>query len=352
MLTQTQAWYDASATNLAHISGARSLFQEWMADEGMLHHDTGFVPLKRRQSFIVGAMAYLESLGCFIADRPLESLAYLRRFGMPATGHVVYPNPWTGVSTALYVHLADTATLMRYKRAFTTFKSFGPQTMTIADMDAKICTHARHVYEQVLACSLAPKSIMEDTRDINTPLDHLISMNKVHRLVILLELVQAFPELAVDRERYTHQSTESKIEARRLVVDLAIAILNAIADIPETSGAITMLSIPLIAAGSALQAPQMGYLEEEHTRAPGLHELISAETHRRPILQMWRDQARLRLEQTRRRIGLAPLGVADQLLQAVWIRADNSTADEGSTAVFPVHWMDIMIEENLETLLG
>jgi hypothetical protein len=343
-----QAWYDASAASLAHLFGARSLFQAWLKDEALCsHHDEPSV-LDRQQSFLVGAMVYLECLASFIHDQTFDDLAYLRRFGTFADGQRVYPNPWTGVSTPLFLHLAETAIIMRFKRIITASPP-GVNTGRHSDIakTAKLLYRRTSIYKQPATTN------MEGTKDAKTPLAHLVNMDSIFRLVILMELIQTFPELAFEEDLEAGLTTQKVFEARGIVVDFAIAILSIVSRLPESSGANEMLSIPLIAAGSALQTP--GTPADQgcgvgHTNTARI--VISTVMHDRESLQSWREQTQLRLQRTYDLIGLAPLQLANQLVKEVWRRADLIDNSGHRSAAHMVHWMDIMIEEKLETLFG
>ncbi|KAK6008138.1 hypothetical protein QM012_000041 [Aureobasidium pullulans] len=112
----SSAWYDPSSTGVTHLLGARLLFQAWLVDEGLIFERDKPPLLTRQQSFIVGAMAFLECLASIIIDQPIDVLQYLRPFTRIAEDQRIYPNPWTGVSTPLFIILAEVATLIRQKR--------------------------------------------------------------------------------------------------------------------------------------------------------------------------------------------------------------------------------------------
>jgi hypothetical protein len=294
-------------------------------------------------------MVYLECLASFIHDQTFDALAYIRRFGHLAEGQVVYPNPWTGVSTPLFVHLAETAIIMRFKRFVSASES---QVNT--DRCKDLAKTARLLYRRTLVYVKPATTTLHDTKDDSTPIDHLMSMDKVYRLVILMELVQAFPELIREDDQENDRTTQKPLEAAQgIVVDFAIAILSIIACLPEKSGANIMLSIPLIAAGSALQTPRVP-ASQLHTldASQAAREVISAVMHHRGMLQVWRDQVIARLRCMQDLVGLAPLRWVSHLIQEVWHRADQADPDGCCSNRDAVKWMDIMTEEKLETLFG
>ncbi|SMR58226.1 unnamed protein product [Zymoseptoria tritici ST99CH_3D1] len=347
LLGVSSAWYDASAVSLAHLFGARSLFRAWLVDESLCSVNDEPVLLNRQQSFLVGAFVFLECLASFIHDQTFDALAHIRRFGALAEGQTMYPNPWTGISTPLFVHLAETAVIMRYKRSFAGFQ---PQARAEAYNEAY--KSAERLYKKTLLHTGAGREAMEETKDPTTPLDHLIAMDDAYRLVILMELVQVFPELILD-EFKSSSAAKTQALVQETVVDFAIAILTVVSHLPQNSGANVMLPLPLIIAGSALQAPRPFEKRPAGTSAScAARTSISAVMHSPRMLQKWREQTTFRLDRTYKHVGLAPLQFAEQLVQEVWRRADLVDSNGSETAVAAVHWMDTMIEERLETLFG
>lgn len=315
-----------------------------MVDEGIQDTPKESFEPDREQSFIIGAMAYLECLASIIVDQPVESLNYMVRFATLTQGRRVYPNPWTGISTPLFIYLAGTATLVRRKRRLV---SLGGQC---SDVDLELTRSARELYGLVLAHHPPSAISVDDTQDANTPLAHLFVMDTVFRLVILLELTQDFPEVI------THD--QPLREVRQASLDLAIAVLTMVSDLPESSGANIMLSVPLLIAGSALQTVEpisrnIHYRYDlSSTSFDALCGQIAALKHCPATLRMWRGQVTWRLEQLYHRVGLAPVKRVIAILEVVWHRADKASDSGTSSSGTLVHWMDVMTEERLETLFG
>lgn len=295
-------------------------------------------------------MVYLECLASFILDQPVDSLRYLQRFSALAEGQRVYPNPWTGVSTPLFVHLAETAILMRYMRTHT--RTVRPQAVVSSDTDEAIYQNASGLYERTLNHSAPTTGMTDDTKDPKTTPQQLISIDIIHRLVILMELIQAFPGLTKTGDN--DPTSKTNTDNNSMVLDCAIAILTIVSHLPEDSGANQMLSIPLIIAGGALQVQELPMNKSNSSTAAhrGLRDSITTIMHGQDMLQKWREVTQTRLERTHRRIGVAPLRWANHLVQEVWRRADAARLQDGCTAWPAVHWMDIMIDQKLETLFG
>lgn len=315
-----------------------------MSDEGV--HDTSKKPvaLDREQSFIIGAMVHQECLLSIIIDQPVESLQYLLRFATLVQEQRVYPHPFTGISTPLFVYLAESLALVRQKRNLMSREERG------SNFDLQLSKRVRELYMLVLAHQPPLVTSVDDTQDLNTPLPHLFAVDAMLRLVILLELIQSFPEVIIG-DAPTRQ-------VRQTSLDLAIAILTIASDLPEPSGANNMTSIPLLSAGSALQSAEstprnihQGY-DLSANSLDGLRGQIAALMHRPATLQMWRDQVSWRVERLHSRVSVAPVKRISAILEAVWQQADKAANSDTCTSRNMVHWMDVMTEGRLETLFG
>ncbi|EMD68571.1 hypothetical protein COCSADRAFT_178369 [Bipolaris sorokiniana ND90Pr] len=344
LLANSAAWVDASAIGLTHHRGARLLFQAWLLDEGI--HDTPKDPvvLDREQSFIIGAIVHQECLLSIVIDQPVESLQYLLHFATLAQEQRVHPHPFTGISTPLFIYLAESFALVRQKRNLMSQGERG------SDYDVQISRRARELYMLVLAHRPPLVTSVDDTQDPNTPLSHLFAVDAMLRLVILLELIQSFPKVTLD-DAPTRQVRQTRL-------DLAIAILTIVSDLPEPSGANIIISIPLLSAGSALQSTEstprnihQGY-DLSSNSLDALRSQIAALMHRPATLQMWRDQVSWRVERLRSRVNVAPVKRISAILEAVWHQADKAANSGTCTSRNMVHWMDVMIEGRLETLFG
>ncbi|KAG9854675.1 hypothetical protein KCU98_g1878, partial [Aureobasidium melanogenum] len=354
LLNMSSAWYDSSSTGLTHLFGARLLFQAWIVDEGLTVKGAQPSLLTREQSFIIGAMAFLECLASIIIDQPIDVLKYLRPFAKIAEDQRIYPNPWTGVSTPLFIILAEVATLIRQKRNLKAMSSAESQAESLSELDEKMNKHASQLFASALTHRTPSIAKMEETKDSKTPLDHLISMDCIFRLVILLELSQIFPDVVLCGDTRVLDKTESQREAEKVTLDFAIAALRLISELPKTSGTLLMLSIPLISAGSALQNLESYRCDYNFDSGSlsGLRKDVSDLITRPLPISAWRDQVELRIEQLERRVGLAPIRRMRELLKAVWREADGPDVSRGPLLRNHIHWMDVMIDEKLETLLG
>ncbi|KAK4494258.1 hypothetical protein PRZ48_014556 [Zasmidium cellare] len=344
ILGMTSAWHDPTAYSLSHLKGARSLFQAWSAEQGLITTDGEPTVLNREQSFIVGSMAYWECLASILIDQSLQNLDYLKPFTSLAEGQQIYPNSWTGISTPTFIYLAQVGVLLRQKRVLEKLVQINRACPITTEPSSGILTDARQIHDQILAYNLPSTDSMEETGDPNTPLSHLIDVAKVYRFVILLELYQAFPSLL---------DFDAEPRSRETIFDLATSALTILSSIPRSSGVFTVLSLAYISAGSAIQLAMATPHTQAETERLGLDAELNEFRHSKTAVQWWRDNLRQQIIHSHKRLGIASLGRGAKLVQEVWNRSDLQAEMAASTESAPhVHWLDVMIELRLETLYG
>ncbi|KAH6896516.1 fungal-specific transcription factor domain-containing protein [Thelonectria olida] len=342
LLGMTAAWHDPSSLGLSHLSGSRPLFKAWMSSHG-LDNANDSSPLTQSQSFMVSSMAYWEAMASFLVDQESEALSYLDNFLHPSPLALTYPSPWTGVGTPIFIYLAKTGTLLRKKRTLRNLKLFkhGDSCRTV--LYSELVDEARALEQDILKTQLPFVSLIEDTGDVYAPPDHFRRIARCYRLAALLELYRAFPEVAEDSttsEQTRRFDKPGLGKQAQLVLGLAFSILGLVESIPDDSSTKTTHNLLLLIAGSALAR-----------LSPDFHTLNQDVAHRR---QFVRD----RVVKLHMCVGLRPVTHVSIILDEVWIRMDwavKSGSEAGAKDnLFSdrVHWVDIMFEKRLETILG
>lgn len=351
MLGMTSAWHDPSAYALSYLKGARGLFQAWSTEECLVDSSGNPRIIDRDQNFIIGSMAYWECLASFLTDQSLDTLDYLAPFCLLAEGQMVFSHPWTGISTPTFIRLAQVGTLLRQKRVLSKLDQIKRGCPMATEANSGLLEDAKFLHEQVLDYKLPSYEDMEDTGDENCPLSHLCDVAKIYRFVTLLELYQAFPSLAQQQSAIANTSLPS----RELVFDIATSALAIMSDLPRNSGVYTVLAIAYISTGSALQ-PALAPAPKQSDGSL-LDELNSVRRTR--SVSWWRENVRQQIVHTYKTLGIASVQRGAKLVQEVWSRSDLQAEMEvpgvegrQRDECKPVHWIDVMIEQRLETLYG
>ncbi|KAL1860836.1 hypothetical protein Plec18170_001350 [Paecilomyces lecythidis] len=372
LLGVTSAWHDPSSLGLTHLNSGRTLFKRWIGD----FHKTGntrqhFVT-DRNTSFLVGAMVYWEALMSFLTDGDLKSLEYISLFCKQQIGSVIYPNPWTGVSTPLFIYAAQAGVLSRQNRLARNLSSYVTSSAVRDEIYSKQLTEAARIERNVLEYEFPDRSLVDDTGDERTSVDDLETLGRIYRFVVLLQLYITFPDLLGRKDAPNSDllistsglgplsGSGNNTVPRMATVGLAATVLNLISSVPESSGIQVLLTLPLLVAGSALQ----GYAgnEDQGYNAGSLsiieQEMLSLHSSR-CMISHWRSFVRQRLTALYEYVGLDPIMRAGHILELVWTKADLTSsmakgeANESSkSSSHIVHWIDTMVEERLESIFG
>lgn len=152
-----------------------------------------------------------------------------------------------------------------------------------------------------------------------------------------------FPELLGPEPGTSFSAVQQHESHIQRLNALAINTLSLIASIPDTSGTRAIQMLALIIAGSTLR---YGRDEDTDTLRSGgyVQSIFSA----RPCIFYWRTFVEDRLQTIIRYVGLDTVRRASTIIRETWKRADEEVV--GSRGM--VYWVDVMIENGLETLLG
>lgn len=307
------------------------------------------------QDFVVSSMVYWEAMSSFIVDQDTDALSYLDVFCHLQCSLKRYPCPWTGVGTATFIYLAKTAALVRRLRALRRSSPGMFQRRDGITQDTSyywdLLRQATALIQSISALEAPTVSSITEIGDVFTPLDHLIAMEQCHRLAALLELIRAFPEVVgthavQDHEAGLNDDEQEKNLPVERVCSLALRILQIMEGIPVTSGTVSTQLLPLIIAGSIL-----GLVSRENIAGEGIEFLGSSKEVAR-----WREFVRMRTRWLYQLIRLKPVRHGLLILEEVWARLDNLNTADFSGNLLPksrnYHWIDVMEEGGLETMLG
>lgn len=355
LLGMTSSWQDPSKLGLSHINSARTLFRKWIDELGTSNNT-------RSVRFMVGIMAYWEAMASFLTMDSARSLDYLTPFcGQESSDATVYPNPWTGTSTTLFIYAAKAGALCRQNRmtnsvSVGTFSSDARKSIFREQLRS-----ASKLEEKTLRYTPPEPEKIEDPNDASTPVSHFQILAQIYRFAVLLQLYLTFPELlqqnlAPTSDLGMNTSSSAPLPhdiSKKTAVGLAISLLNLISSVPESSGIKVLLTLPLIIAGSALQNNGSDQVSPCHqTKAARIQDEIQSLQSSDSMLSHWRSYIRHKLKALHEYVGLDPILRASQILEAVWLRADLAIPDGSTKPEGVIHWLDVMIEERLESVFG
>lgn len=356
LIGMTSAWQNPSSLGISHIHSAREFFQLYL-NESAGSHDP------RSTAFLTGIMAYWEATTSVLGvTGNLDSLDYLSQFIEQENRDViVQPHPWTGASTTLFIYAAQAFALCRQSRSINSiYTSVFPSDIH-GIIHSENLRKAEEIENKVLRYSAPFPGRIEDPRDEFTTVEHFGSLAQIYRSAILLQLYLTFPELLREPDiseyvpdlGYTGNSFQKSY--KETVIGLAVGILNLVSSVPKASGIRVLITLPLIIAGSALQNTQ-SHEDFDNTQQTKLSrarsEILSLQCSD-SMISHWRSFIRHQLNALHNFLGLEPILRALQILDTVWLRSDLCLAKQTDkdNPKF-IHWLDVMVEERLESIFG
>ncbi|CAH0058445.1 unnamed protein product [Clonostachys solani] len=366
LLGTTSSWHDASSTDTSFLFGARALLKELTLnyDSAFEHY---FTTDRCRSSptvrFMIGIVAYWEAISSFHIDQEPSAVEYLFPLCDWVESQGSQPHPWTGISTPLFVYMAQAGSITRQERLVHRIRTESSSDDTKRTFRATLLRSARRVIDNVRQYKTPPAEQFEETCDTQTPMHHFQTIAQVYQLSIILELFRVFPELVGDGKNILYDAggipiagstTESASQRFGVMVSLATNILTLLSSLPESSGTRAIQLPALIISGSALQ-----YLTEENTsilpETGNAYQGVASLFSRKAVVLHWRTVVIDRLKMLDRYVGLDPVDRGIKIMEHVWLKADMlAERKQRSTVqdITMVHWVDVMWDMKLETMLG
>ncbi|KAK4937036.1 hypothetical protein LTR10_022222 [Elasticomyces elasticus] len=358
LLCNSSSWLDPEDIGIGHLLSARKLFGKWL--HAHRDSDMSTITRDREASFIVGAMAYLETVVAFVLDQPLNAADYLEPF-CHQSNDVVHPNPWTGVSTPIFITMARVGICVRQRRAISKLRAHGWSQKTYETMLNDVFEKVKRIESDALIYE-PPARGQTQTKDqmplSNDVLAELECLAYTYKLASLLELYRSFPELGARSGGKIQLPTAmvsedadapSLNEHSRLIYDLAINLLGLLKATAERQATSLIHTLALLISGSAL------YKQSEPSDNNGtclrgrVTHILSIINMRPPVVDRWRSFVRERVRSNADFVGLESFKKVETLLDEVWKRLDDPDERLGHRSA---HWLDVMTECHLETIFG
>lgn len=383
-----QSWLEPSDVGILHLQGARKLTEFWLRVLDFSSHKIS--PLQAmvdpEVSFIIGAMAYWEAVVAFIVDQPLNSVDYLLVF-LTNPSQLV-PNPFTGVTTPIMILLAQVGICFRQRRMLTLLKGMGWERLELYHSTrAEILTRVASLEEKAIDYVFPQPTAVLGIESRPDSFQQMLRFGQMYKLAVLLELYRSFPELLEGHGREsqfpdtstpisvlltpgTPQGTSASIHSveqrkrrERRVHQLARNIVSLVEDTPlkhvDTSSIYQTLAF--IISASALYPP----VEDSQPRKPhttstdALGEQLASIEMRQTAVERWRSVLRPRMKTNTTCFGLSRLFERAEMLAAViWSKLDRRTGQGTASNMghgdspLDTHWIDVMVEHNLQSFLG
>jgi hypothetical protein len=355
LLALSACWHETRDLGLGYIRVARMLMYPRLSQT-----EAKSPEVERQDQFFEEALIYCEMMMAFVTpgDNDLLSAGYASESEMAnddglenfntaeplSNDQKLLPHPWTGVAPKVQMLFAEVAQLVRRERTAQPDDSSFDWIMNGARRQ-KI---ASSLEEQLLAVELPQISAVIDSGDETTSKQDFIIIAEATRCAALLEIYRVFPDnlprrLGVPSNGFqnlpfgfgdgwsaaTYKRTE---DTTGFLNSLALHIIDLIAKLPTNSGTRFLQLMLLVVAASELRyvdaAINLDFLD------------LGSENSRIMIARLFAEE---RLGNHAIKLAAKPVRLMIKLIKEVWRRLDLGE---------DVFWLDIMIANGWETVLG
>jgi hypothetical protein len=313
--------------------------------------------------FFNGCLVYEEMLRSVVSDEEID-FEHMLSWPEPPTHRPLTPavsHPWTGVSSDVLRLFGKSVALCRRSR--TRWRQNGGTSYQILQGAMNDIQEATKVEESLLSVVISQVPDCHLTPQTTDRVQELHHLTEAYRLCALLQLYQTFPDLT-DKRSSTMKNTEGSVVCHSWVSSLALHVTDVLGEVQ--SGSLSCIQ-PLLClcAGSGLRydskvplgTGQHSYLlntnpNESAVSTPGVTDpnfhLPNPKTSESAIkISQARHAIMDRLDQLELCLPPKPIGVAKQLMRAVW-----TAYDEEIHLTRRTHWLDVMSYTGLHSIFG
>lgn len=359
MIGSTTGWHDASDLGLPYLKAA----QDHLVKQERQCKNPGSA-LAKQYPLFKQCLLWWNLLAAFVtAESPiLDVESSTENSDTDLSVYLVdgqaLPHPWTGslrYSLNLFYRTA------RVVRAAKTFHRRMPENLdpTLIDLSSMaeeldLRQQAEHLEYQMLFTGFSFYCGPVDIGDTNTPPSHFLTLAEAYRCTALLQIYHVFPEILEERLRNNQTgdderpvpalflllfpiteewSTRSVEDARHT---LALHIVSLLEQLPSTSGTKVMQPIVLACVSSDLVFSSGSVLGATANAIPSLNTMDVE-------IAQARRKVKMRLSELILILPKLPMQRIYNVVHETWERADSGMEE---------FWLDVMLDLNLETIMG
>lgn len=360
-MSSSMCWLESRELGLQYLRQARAVLkclESWDLDE------------KEQEllGFFKGCLIYEEMLRSVVSDNDVDIKNMLSWPEPPEVSLVpVTPHPWTGVSSDVFRLFGKAVALCRKSRV--RWRHNGGTSISLLQSAMKDIAEATAVEEALLAVNAQQAVQPGQTEEMLDAARHLDDCTEAYRLSSLLQLYESFPDLVMKRMPDLAESDGVTVW-NTWVTPLAWHVSTILERIPVASMR-CIQPLLCLCAGSGLRfetkvpmgSGHQSYLvnqELDVSTLPTDPLLPSTSPEVDPLLlgdniisdnSIKTSQARRflmdRLDQLEISLPPKPIGVAKELLRAVWRAYDEEIGTDRRT-----HWLDVMASTGLHSIFG
>ncbi|KXG45236.1 Protein of unknown function DUF3468 [Penicillium griseofulvum] len=360
MIGSTTGWHDASDLGLPYLRAAQD---HLLRQESQCKNANSAIA--KQHPLFKQCLLWWNLLAAFVAEEsPILDIEDSIEnsdtdFSVYLVDGEILPHPWTGslrYSLNLFYRTA------RVIRAARTSHRRRPQSLdsTLIDLSSMaeeldLRQKAEHLEDRILFSGFSFYCGPVDIGDTNTPPSHFLTLAEAYRCTALLQIYHVFPDILEERllsnqnadgERpipalfsllfptiATEWSSRSVEDARHT---LALHIVSLLEQLPSTSGTKVMQPIILACISSDLVFSSRSVLGAAQNTIPSL-DMLDVD------IAQARRKVKMRLSELILILPKLPMQRIYNVVHESWDRADSGLEE---------FWLDVMLDLNLETIMG
>jgi hypothetical protein len=339
MLGFSMSWHDASNVGQAEFELLSKAIRSIETQP-----DGTLWPEKQKQVFFYNSLVYWRMLLSFVTDTEPTLPIACKLLPQPevakSEGHLP-PHPQTGIGIEVQELVAQVGKLVRRERK--RIRSRRSSSRIDIEQAKNAIQTAEQLHGELCAVTLPSEASVLNSGDDMTPTSHLIQVAEAYRLAGLLQLYRNFPDLLISQ---LPPSPEVEAVADSWLTRLAMQINDMVQDIPITSRSKSIQPLLLVSICSELSLNRKIYPLEalaspvvsittspRFLTTPSITDILHA---RRTLMA--------RLSFFKNMLAARPIKQMMTLVQETWSYMDRNRTE--------INWMDVMLEEGYETLMG
>ncbi|KAK2738113.1 C6 zinc finger domain protein [Colletotrichum kahawae] len=321
---------------------------------------------RQKKFFFYNSLVYWKMLLSFVTDQELPSLGSTRTIlpqpcRLPEQDNLRMPHPQTGLGVEIQELVAQVGALVRKERKRIRRRRHSSRRDIEESLNAIQASEDLH--SKLCRIELPSNSAVIDSGDDMTPADHLLKAAEAYRCTGLLQLYRNFPDLFlrdIESANRIEQSSwlsttyggvaahgSSRVLLDTWLTSLALHVLDLVHEIPMSSRSRSIQPLLLVSICSELSLNRGFVPIGELQGSPRFSTISSSRMEVPPTTADILHGRRLilsRLSFFEGVLAAKPIRQMLTLIKETWALMDKEQED--------VYWMDVMIENGYETLMG
>ncbi|KAF4451838.1 Arginine metabolism regulation protein II [Fusarium austroafricanum] len=358
MLGMSLSWHDPNSLGKGQFDVLSR-----MVHSAEARGDAIAVADKKKEFFFYNSLVYWKMLLSFVTDVDPSTRHAQPQPAAPECMDLQeprMPHPQTGIGIEVQELVAKVGSLVRKERKRIRSRRFISQK-DIQDAQAAMMA-SDQLHSELCSIRLPTENDIVDAGDDMTPASHLVAIAEAYRCTGLLQLYRNFPDLLIpyiqsgspNNQAYQTGSPDgsSQYPDDRTLADtwltcLALHVLDLVKDIPTSSRSRSIQPLLFVSICSEMSLNRQ-YCPISNMQQPPVTSIAISPRFRTPLTGLDILQSRKtiisRLSAFENILAAKPIRRMLTLVKKTWTCMDEEKQD--------MYWMDVMMENGYETLMG